>query len=58
MFNNSIEIHLFIYLQKYSSVNYIFIIFEINILLKISLILSCVTMTIESRLFYIENVNH
>lgn len=58
MFNNSIEIHLFTYLQKYSSVNYIFIIFEINILLKISLILSCVTMTIESRLFYIENVNH
>lgn len=58
MFNNSIEIHLFVYLQKYSSVNYIFIIFEINILLKISLILSCVTMTIESRLFYIENVNH
>lgn len=58
MFNNSIEIHLFIYLQKYSSVNYIFIIFEINILLKISLILSCVTMTIESRLFSIENVKH
>lgn len=58
MFNNSIEIHLFVYLQKYSSVNYIFIIFEINILVKISLILSCVTMTIESRLFYIENVNH
>lgn len=58
MFNNSIEIHLFVYLQKYSSVNYIFIIFEINILLKISLILSCVTMTIESRLFSIENVKH
>lgn len=58
MFNNSIEIHLFIYLQKYSSVNYIFIIFEINILVKISLILSCVTMTIESRLFSIENVKH
>lgn len=58
MFNNSIEIHLFVYLQKYSSVNYIFIIFEINILVKISLILSCVTMTIESRLFSIENVKH
>lgn len=58
MFNNSIKIHLFVYLQEYSSVNYILIIFEINILLKILLILSCVTLTIESRLFKIENVKH